>query len=185
MGSMNCAPAAFVTELLAHRAGLSTQARILAHDRATADDLVQETLERALRSAGQFKPGSNLRAWLIRILRNLFTDNCRRNALARSVTFKEMAKLDATVEPTEIGCHDLISLEDVTDALAEMEPEQSVMFELAYIQQLSYSQIGERLAICMSTVGTRLWRAKIKLRELLEKRWHDAVAAHRRAPRAS
>jgi len=75
----------FVAAVLRHRRALSTYAQMLARERTAAEDLTLDTLERALRAVTRFKAGTNLRAWLMRIMRNLFTDGCRRSAVIRSV----------------------------------------------------------------------------------------------------
>src|SRR4051794_4024322 len=76
---------AFVAGVLKQLGALQLYARNLERGRAAADDLVQETVERALRGAHRFHQGSNLRAWLMRIMCNLFKDGCRRAALTRKV----------------------------------------------------------------------------------------------------
>src|SRR5512145_2166511 len=66
------------TEALGHLDGLYNLARWLVHDPAEAEDLVQETYLRALRAAHLFQPGTNLRAWLFQILRNVFFTRYKR-----------------------------------------------------------------------------------------------------------
>src|SRR4051794_9136262 len=76
--------ARLVRDALAYADGLHNLAYHLSQNAAQAEDLVQETYARALGAAGQFKEGSNLRAWLYRILRNTFIDLYRREHRART-----------------------------------------------------------------------------------------------------
>lgn len=174
-------PAAFATAVMQHWTALSTYAQMLARERTAAEDLTQDTLERALRAEGRFREGTNLRAWLMRIMRNLFTDCCRRNAVMRSVNAL-LAIEEAAPEPTAMSYVDLVSMADVEAALAEIEVDHRVIFELAYIKRLSYGAIAQQLRIPVSTVGTRLWRAKAKLRRALKKAGVSAVPTPAREP---
>src|SRR3954468_8728711 len=70
----------FAAQLLREVRVLSMQASSLAANPVLAEDLVQDTLERALRHQGRFCPGTSLRSWLMRIMRNLFIDRCRERA---------------------------------------------------------------------------------------------------------
>src|SRR5215831_4690128 len=78
------AAARLMREALAYADGLHSLAHHLSGDAAQAEDLVQETYARALGAAAQFQEGSNLRAWLYRILRNTFIDLHRRGRRART-----------------------------------------------------------------------------------------------------
>jgi len=170
-------PPEFVAAVLAERRALATYANLLARERTAAEDLLQDTLERALRAAWRFRPGTNLHAWLVRIMRNLFTDRCRRSALIRNVNARVL-EADAVTEPAAPVSHlDLLSMADVEAALREIGPEHRKVFEMAYVQRLSYGAIAERLRIPLSTVGTRLWRAKAKLRLALKNAERTSIRA--------
>jgi len=156
----------FVGAVLEHRSPLLTYARLLTRERTAAEDLVQDTLERALRAASRFRSGTNLRAWLMRIMRNLFTDRCRRSALLRSLTAQAAPDLEV-VEAPAANYLDLVSMADVDAALQQIGPRHREIFLLAYVKRLPYGAIARELGISPSTVGTRLWRAKAKLRRAL------------------
>jgi RNA polymerase sigma-70 factor (ECF subfamily) len=157
-----------MSAVLDHLPDLSAYAQVLTRERTAAEDLVQDTIERALRASKRFQAGTNLHAWLMRIMRNLFTDRCRRSALIRSlnalVVFPEVVS-----EPQPVSHLDLLSMADVDAALQEIGADHREVFVLAYVDRLSYGTIAQRLRIPLSTVGTRLWRAKAKLRRALRK----------------
>jgi RNA polymerase sigma-70 factor (ECF subfamily) len=160
----------FAIELMRHRSNLRGLARLLAGDRSDADDLVQDTIEHALRASSRFKPGTNMNAWLRRIMRNLFTDSCRHGSRVRSLSAQEIDLLSAS-DPQPVSCLDLISIEDVMGAVASLKPLHREAFDLACVSRLSYRAIAARLRIPMSTVGTRLRRAKDQLRRVLQTQW--------------
>jgi RNA polymerase sigma-70 factor (ECF subfamily) len=139
----------------------------LARDSALADDLVQDTLERALRAASQFRMGTSLRAWLLRIMRNLFTDGCRKSAHLQRLG-PEVADALPAEDARGATLLDYVTTAAVHAALATMTPFHREIFVMAYMERLPYHAIARRLRIPVSTVGTRLWRAKGRVRRILE-----------------
>ncbi|HEY4184800.1 MAG TPA: RNA polymerase sigma factor [Polyangia bacterium] len=153
----------FIAQVTGLRRFLLSRALFLTQGRGSAEDLVQDTLERALVARVNFQQGTNLKAWLGMILRNLFID-CRRHDMAR-------ARLDQAyqVEPAEEErdpC-DILSLKDVTEALGKLSATDREIFQLFFLERLAYRTISERLAIPVVTVGTRLLRSKRRLRAVL------------------
>lgn len=139
---------------------------------ADARDLVQDTFERATR-IGLPLEVRNPSGWLVTIMHNLFIDRCR--AGARRPNHEPLADQHADVtqltpDPPE-PAWSLITVEDVRAALAEIEPAYSEVYELHTFQRWSYEKIAERLSIQRVTVGTRLNRARKKLREVLVRRF--------------
>jgi RNA polymerase sigma-70 factor (ECF subfamily) len=157
------AACAFERLLTQMRDELLSHARFLAKDNAMADDLVQSVLERALRNRLRFSPGTNLRAWLHAILYNLFVD-CRRSTSALcSLNF------DPEWEPPRDmrGPLDVLTLNDVLDAVDRLDAPSSEIIRLVYLQRLPHLEVSRRLRIPRSTVATRAFRAKAKLRRAL------------------
>jgi RNA polymerase sigma-70 factor (ECF subfamily) len=140
----------------------------LLRSRSDALDLVQDTYERALRGKASFQPGTNLRHWLMTIMYNLFLDRCRRQGREpRALCLDEheiVSPEPYTPEPWES-----ITQEQISAALAGLEHPFREVYELRLIDNCSYDEIADRLTIPRSTVGTRLMRARHKLRETLLK----------------
>jgi RNA polymerase sigma-70 factor (ECF subfamily) len=143
--------------------------RALRFERSPVDawDLVQDTLERGLRHFGQFRPGTNVRVWLFTIMFHIFIDRCRRRTheqLMEPVQAEELPAPDP--EPTTAweGINDL----QLRAALDRLESPFREIVELHCESRCSYKEISERLRIPLGTVGTRLLRARRKLRSLLE-----------------
>ena len=147
---------------------LYARAMRLVRSPSDASDLVQDTYERALRGEAGFQPGTNLRQWLMTIMYNLFLDRCRRQAREpRAIAIEEQEV--ASPEPDSPEPWESITHEQVTEALAGLERPFREVYELRLAENCSYDEIADRLTIPRSTVGTRLMRARHKLRESLLK----------------
>ena len=165
----------FASLLLAQRRSLLAYANMLSGDRAAADDLVQDTFERALRAGARFQAGTNLPAWLRRIMKNLFTDRCRERRRYVDIDESELMSLPSKAPVNDAGDGDhpteallaRVTLDDVRSALDEIAAPLREVFVLAHLQRRNYQTIAEMLQIPVSTVGTRLWRARVRLREVL------------------
>lgn len=161
-------PSDLVSEILALRSFLSARAFLLTQEASAADDLVQDTFERALAARVSFRPGTNLKAWLSVILKRRFIDG-RRHAQAGHRLHRELER--APVEEQSFEELDPIELLDVVDVvrvLGHLSARDREVFDLFHLRRLSYQQIAERLGVPISTVGTRLLRAKRRVRTKLE-----------------
>lgn len=138
----------------------------LAGGTSEARDLVQDTFERALRRHDSFVPGTNERAWLFSILHNAFIDHCRRLSARKTVGGEQLEEIpeEAPAEPPQWLS---ISAEELRIAIGRLEPEFREAYRLHELEACSYKEIAERLAIPINTVGTRIARARQKLRALL------------------
>ncbi len=137
---------------------LRRYARALTRDADLADDLVQDTLVRALRSEKLFL-GGDLRAWLYTILTNL--NRNRRRSLARQPVLTE---LHDTPEPAGTEAEG----RDITRALATLPEEQRAVLLLVALEGLSYRDVAEIQGVPMGTVMSRLARARAQIRSILE-----------------
>jgi len=154
-------------EIRAQETRLLAIASKLCRNRDEARDLVQDVYERALRSQGHLRPDSNVGGWLLTILHNLFIDRCRARAARPAlvpIAEDSAAAAAPPVEPSPIW--DAITPEDVRVAVTRLPEEFRSVFSL-YEAGRSYEEIARELAIPKSTVGTRMIRARAKLRTLL------------------
>ena len=160
------APVDFATVVPAVEKALFSRAMGLERSAEDAADLVQDTFERALRNLHQFRAGTNIRMWLFRIMYNLFVD-CRRR--------RHSEARNDNIEPAELAAPDPDPLEPweqidhakVTDVMNHLEPHYRDVLELHLVSH-TYREIGATLGIPPGTVGTRLLRARDKLRGMLE-----------------
>lgn len=145
-------------------------AQRLCRDDHTADDLVQDTLMRAW-SDGIPKDIHNLHAWLATVMHHLFVDQCR--AAARQAPKSTAVNLDAIqIEPdVDEPAWAHITLEDIENALEQIEPIYREVYRMQLREKLSLDQIAQRLSIPRTTVATRLYRARLRLRQVLAKRF--------------
>jgi len=146
-------------DLTPHIPRLRRYARALVGDRYGADDLVQDTLERALNKFHLWRPGSDLRAWLFAIMHNVFVNQLRSRA-ARPETALEEGDLSTQVAPDA----DRLEIRDMQSAIAMLPAEQREVILLVALEQLSYAEVSEALDIPMGTVMSRLFRARERLR---------------------
>jgi RNA polymerase sigma-70 factor (ECF subfamily) len=155
-----------------HQAALYGFALRLSGNSADAADLVQDTLERTLRCYDQLPPDANERAWAATILRHRFIDGCRRKKRTPIHELITAAAAPVAPEETQVESEAAppwldITPEQVQAALAQIGDEFRVVYELATTQKRSYKQIAAQLQLPAATVGTRLIRARRKLRRLL------------------
>jgi RNA polymerase sigma-70 factor, ECF subfamily len=124
-----------------------------------AQDVVQDTIERALRFEGQYEPGSNLRAWLHQILSSVFITHCRRRRRERSAL--EIMSSDPcswALPETVAGASDLSP--PTARALAALPPGFRQAVELVDIADLSYRDAADVIGVPLGTVMSRLHRGR-------------------------
>lgn len=138
---------------------LRRYARALARDADVADDLVQDTLVRALRSERLFI-GGDLRSWLYTILTNL--NRNRRRSLARKPSFAPLQDAAAGASGTEAEGR------DITRALATLVEDQRAVLLLVTLEGLSYREIADIQGVPIGTVMSRLARARAHMKAALE-----------------
>ncbi len=142
-------------------------ARRLTRDASDANDLVQEACRRALESRELFIAGSDMRAWLCCIVRNLHRDRLRR--LSREVLVADYDQSPAWT-PERHPSWALVSDDDLALALASLQPQYQQTYLLYAVGGHSYQEIARKLHVRSSTVGTRILRARLLLREFLSRR---------------
>lgn len=143
----------------------------LTQDTAEAEDLVQETYAKALRGFSSFQPGTNFRAWMYRILRNAFLSSKigMRATVALDEEDHEMIAGTASATPESL----LIQQSNrdlVQGALADLPVHFREILLLSEVEEMSYQEIAQALAIPTGTVMSRLSRARRALRNLVQQK---------------
>jgi len=139
---------------------LRRYARALVGDRDGADDLVQDTLERAVRKFHLWRPG-DLRAWLFSIMHNVFVNQLKARRIAPEVDIDE-TQIAAPI-PTVTG----IDVGDVQRALSCLAPEQREVLLLIALEDMTYADVSRALGIPIGTVMSRLSRGRERLRRAM------------------
>jgi len=138
---------------------LRRYARALVGDRDGADDLVQDTLERAVRKFHLWRPG-DLRAWLFSIMHNVFVNQLKSRKIPADVEIDDtFAAPVSSVTRTDVM--------DLQRALGTLAPEQREVVLLVALEDMSYADVSRALGIPMGTVMSRLSRGRERLRRVM------------------
>jgi len=173
----------FEVELLSHLDTLYGVSCRMTKSSVEAEDLVQDTIVKAMRARGQYQPGTNIKAWLLRILTNTFINRYRRGGLERDVLEGPDADpltdgwvgantMRAMRDPETAALKPIIEAE-VSRALEELPEDFRLAVVLSDIEELSYKEIAEAMGCPIGTVMSRLHRG----RKLLQKTLRDHAVA--------
>ena len=148
-----------------HRDFLHGLARKLCRTHFEPDDLVQDVLVKTVAHFDRLPPDVNHAAWMARVMRNLFIDRLRARAATRPTVDVDEVTLTAP-SPDERAWWEEISQDDIRGALAQLPDELRAAFERFALQRQSYKEIAAALGIPVATVGTRVLRARRRLRAI-------------------
>lgn len=151
-------------DILGYIPALRAYARALCRSVTDADDLVQETLLRAIENAHRYQPGTNMRAWLLTIMRNRFFTNCHKAARERTGA-ADCASLLPQVKP---GQEWHMQAREMATALREMPIHYREAIILVGALGESYLDTARILGCDIGTVKSRVNRARALLRQALE-----------------
>jgi len=154
--------AAFEAEALPHVDRLFRLAMWFERDRSEAEDLTQETMMQALQSFHRFQPGTNCRAWLVTILQHV-RSNRRRARNRLRVVDESDARIAQTI-PFVPPVPQRLTDEDILGALKRIPPPFQEVIVLCDVEELTYREIADALAIPLGTVMSRLHRGRALLR---------------------
>lgn len=150
-------------QVLPYIPNLRRYARALVGDRDAADDLVQDTLERAVRKFHLWRPG-NLRAWLFSIMHNVFVNQLKSRRLSPAEELDENhAGLAGNADAGAAA-----QLRDLERGLAGLSPEHREVLLMVALEDMSYEEVSRALGVPMGTVMSRLSRARERLRRHLD-----------------
>ena len=144
---------------------LRRYARALAGNREDADDLVQDTLERAWSRAALWRGVADMRAWLFGIMHNLHVDGVRRPRVPTVALGDGEGDADLAVPPAQ---GERLAVLDLQAALDRLPLEQKEVLLLVALEDMAYAEVAEALGIPVGTVMSRLSRGRERLRALMQ-----------------
>ncbi|MEZ4294447.1 MAG: sigma-70 family RNA polymerase sigma factor [Polyangiaceae bacterium] len=171
------AEASFEVQLLGHLDTMYAVSCRMTRSTAEAEDLVQDTIVKAMRARDQFEPGTNMKAWLLRILTNTFINRYRRGGLEREIFegpdadsltdgWVGATTMRAMRDPETQALTPLVEAE-VQRALDALPDEFRIAVVLSDIEELSYKEIAEAMNCPIGTVMSRLHRGRKLLQKTL------------------
>jgi RNA polymerase sigma-70 factor, ECF subfamily len=149
--------------IITHIPHLRRYARALTGNHAWADDLVQDTLERAWSRMALWRRDSNIRAWLFTIMHNLYVNQIKAGARGRKTNDPQ---LDVPVSASQ---ENRLEIRDLTKALQQLSTEQREVVLLIGLEQLSYEEAAKVLRVPVGTVMSRLSRGREQLRMIMNR----------------
>lgn len=181
---------AFEAEALSHLDALFGVACRMTKNAADAEDLVQDALIKAMRARDQYQPGTNLKAWLFKILTNTFINRYRRGGLERSVlegpdaeplvdTWVSASSMNAMRDAETQALRPILEAE-IDRALNGLPEEFRLAVVLSDVEELSYKEIAEVMGCPVGTVMSRLHRGRKLLQKTLYE--HAVLAGIAPAP---
>jgi len=154
-----------IDDLHVHITSLRRYAYVLCRNHADADDLVQESLLKAIAAAHTYRAGRDLRAWLFGILHNTFVSERRQYARrARAARFLDATLRDSGASPPQ-ETH--VEAQNTLNMLSQLTPDQQSVLVLIAVEGLSYAEAAEALDIPIGTLMSRLARGREELRRLV------------------
>jgi RNA polymerase sigma-70 factor, ECF subfamily len=167
----------FEQEVLQHLPSLLSVSSRLMKNGPEAEDLVQDAVLKAIRARGQFETGTNLRAWLLKILTNTFINRYRRGGLERSVLdgpdadpladgWVSASTMEALRDPESQALRPILEAE-IGRALDELPTEFRLAVVLSDVEDLSYKEISDIMGCPIGTVMSRLHRGRRMLKSRL------------------
>lgn len=160
----------FKSEAYIHYNYFLNVARKMTHNILDAEDLVQDTFIRAFKFINTFQPGTNCRAWLYRIMKNLFINMSRKKNAHPTVNIEDYhyERSSDNYEP-EVTIHEIMKL------IQEIKDEHRAMIILYHLEEFSLKEISKTLNWPLGTVKSRLHRARREFKKVLEDSIHSTI----------
>jgi RNA polymerase sigma-70 factor (ECF subfamily) len=171
----------FNTLVMRQASSLKMYALHFTHDADDANDLVQDTMLKAITYYNKFKEGTNLKGWLYTIMKNTFINNYRRFVKINTFVTKtdEISSSQLSYSATVNGGEPKFVMDDIKKALSKLQEEYYVPFTM-YFEGYKYHEIADHLDIPIGTVKTRIHVARKLLKKSLkayDRKTSEAVAA--------
>lgn len=152
----------FLKEAYIHYGYFSNIARRMTQNQFDADDLTQDTFIRAYRFIDQFEPGSNCKAWLFRIMKNLFINMSKKKQAHPHYDLESV-----TNEPSEQISEPELRYYEIFKQLEKIKDDYRIVILLYHLNEYTLEEISKTLNCPIGTVKSRLHRARIKFRQVL------------------
>jgi RNA polymerase sigma-70 factor (ECF subfamily) len=158
----------FGLEIMQHERILRPFAFNLTKNREETEDLIQDTFYRALSNKEKFAEGTNIKAWLFTIMRNIFINNYRKNQKRNTVndSSDNQYLLNSTREIERNGSERAFLAEDINKAMAGVSKDFTEPF-MMYYTGFKYQEIADKLGLPLGTVKSRIFFARKELQERL------------------
>ncbi len=159
----------FEMEILQYESVLRPFAFNLTRSAAETDDLIQDTFYRALANRDKFNPGTNIKAWLCTVMRNIFINNYRRQKKSNTIvdTSENQFLLNSTSKIESNTAERSFLADDITKAMRTVSKDFIEPF-MMYYQGFHYQEISEKLDLPLGTVKSRIFFARKELQNRLK-----------------
>lgn len=139
-----------------------------------AKDLFQETAYRAITNRDKFRPGTNFKAWLFTIMKNIFINNYRRKAKANTIidSTDNLYFINSGSASISNDANSNILMKELQGMIADLEDSIRVPFEMHYLG-FKYQEIADKLDLPLGTVKSRIFFARKALKEMIQKQFGD------------
>jgi RNA polymerase sigma-70 factor, ECF subfamily len=172
-------------KLLPHLPQLRARAAGLHRSACDADDLVQDTIERALRKAALFESQPVPGRWLMRVMYNRFADGWRQRSKIRGLSPLDEERI-ASPAAYDPSAWEMVTDADVHKAMLQLPPTLQAIVRMSIVEKRCYKEISEALGIPVPTVGSRLHRARLRMKKILSAATPlNSVTVDRTSDRAS
>lgn len=142
-------------------------AAALTRSASDADDLVQATFERAVRSLNSFEEGTRLDSWMYRIMQNLHRNQIRDTKTREKYVTHDVENADGVVDG-ERTTHAQLDFADMRRLVGQLDEDHRTVLMLVAVEGYSYKDVADMLSVPIGTVTSRLARARLKLRSWME-----------------
>lgn len=161
----------FNSEVISYRDSLRYFALSLTHDEHDTEDLVQETILKALNNRNRFEANTNLKAWLYTIMKNIFINNYRKNSKVKVVldSSKDLYYLNIPEQKKSFDPETALQFKELREMMAGLDDEYKIPLTM-YFEGFKYKEIADELKLPIGTVKSRIFLARKQLYDAMKER---------------